>query len=93
MGRRAFLRTCAIGTVILLAPVYVSGGSADEERRKPNIILINADDIGAYDFGCYGGAELKTPNIDELAKTGVQFRIAYATPLCAPSRCMLHTGR
>ena len=93
MDRREFLKTCAIGTGVSLAPGYLLGGSADKEKRKPNIILINADDIGAYDFGCYGGSEFKTPNIDKLAETGVQFGIAYATGLCAPSRCMLHTGR
>jgi arylsulfatase A len=63
-----------------------------EPQRKPNIILILSDDVGIGDIGCYGGP-YKTPNIDQLAKTGTRFEYSYATPLCGPSRCEVLTGR
>jgi arylsulfatase A len=63
-----------------------------EIQQKPNIILILSDDVGIGDIGCYGGP-YKTPNIDQLAKTGTRFEYSYATPLCGPSRCEILTGR
>jgi arylsulfatase A-like enzyme len=60
----------------------------------PNIVLIVADDLGYGDLGVYGSAEIRTPNIDTLAARGVRFTQAYVTtPLCAPSRAALLTGR
>jgi arylsulfatase A-like enzyme len=53
-----------------------------------------SDDMGAYDFSCYKGTNpTHTPNIDKLAETGIQFRTAYATSLCTPSRAMIMTGK
>ena len=61
--------------------------------RKPNIILIVADDLGYGDLGCYGQTKIKTPNIDRLAAEGVRFTDFYAgSTVCAPSRCALMTG-
>jgi arylsulfatase len=59
--------------------------------KKPNIILIMADDIGYSDIGCYGG-EINTPNIDRLAKTGVRFTTFYNMAKCNPTRSSLLTG-
>ncbi|MCK5175865.1 MAG: sulfatase-like hydrolase/transferase, partial [Planctomycetes bacterium] len=59
---------------------------------KPNIIVIMADDMGFSDIGCYGG-EIKTPNIDQLAREGVRFTGFKNTSRCAPSRASLLTGR
>jgi arylsulfatase A-like enzyme len=59
---------------------------------KPNIILIFTDDVGLGNIGFSGGS-FKTPNIDRLAASGIQFKNCYATPLCGPSRCQLLTGR
>ncbi len=60
---------------------------------KPNIIYILADDAGYGDFGCYGGAQLPTPNIDRMATEGMRFTRHYAgCTVCAPSRCVLMTG-
>ena len=59
---------------------------------KPNIIVIMADDMGFSDIGCYGG-EIKTPNIDQLARDGVRFTGFKNTSRCAPSRASLLTGR
>jgi arylsulfatase A len=63
-----------------------------EPPRKPNIVLILADDLGAESVGCYGG-HVKTPNLDALARAGVRFENCYATPYCVPSRMQFMTGR
>ncbi len=60
---------------------------------KPNIIFILADDLGYGDVGCYGQQQIKTPNIDSLAKQGVRYTSCYAgCAVSAPSRCCLMTG-
>lgn len=70
--------------------VYGSPTSND----KPNIIIINADDMGYGDLSCYSQTSINTPNIDKMAKEGMQFTDAYASsPLCSPSRFGLLTGR
>ena len=61
--------------------------------RRPNIILIVADDLGYGELGCYGQTRIKTPNLDRLAAEGVRFTSFYAgSTVCAPSRCSLMTG-
>ncbi len=63
------------------------------QKRKPNIILINCDDMGYGDLGCYGSAVNKTPNIDKLAENGLLFTDFYmASPVCSPSRGAMLTG-
>ena len=60
---------------------------------KPNVIFILADDIGYADFGCYGAKQIKTPNLDKLARTGVKFTNAYSpASTSTPSRYALLTG-
>lgn len=61
--------------------------------EKPNILFIVADDLGYEKLGCYGGINTNTPNIDQLAKNGVQFMRAYTSPVCTPSRMSIYTGR
>jgi arylsulfatase len=62
--------------------------------KPPNIIFIMADDLGYGELGCYGQQIIKTPNIDNLAKQGLRFTQFYAgSPVCAPSRCVLMTGK
>lgn len=61
--------------------------------RRPNIVLILADDLGYECLGCYGGKSYKTPRLDALAATGVRFQRAYAMPLCTPTRAQLMTGK
>lgn len=61
--------------------------------RKPNIIVIYADDLGYGDVGCYGAETIATPNLDALAARGTRFENAYATSAtCTPSRYALLTG-
>jgi len=63
-------------------------------KEKPNIILILGDDLGYGDLSCYGSSNIKTPNIDKLAKEGVRFTNFYANaPECTPTRTALLTGR
>ena len=62
--------------------------------RKPNIILIVADDLGYGDLGSYGQELIRTPHLDRLATEGMRFTDFYAgSPVCAPSRCVLMTGK
>jgi arylsulfatase A-like enzyme len=60
--------------------------------EKPNIVVILADDLGNADLG-YRGGEIKTPNIDKLAKEGVRLESFYGQPVCTPARAALMTGR
>ncbi|MBM3859750.1 MAG: N-acetylgalactosamine-6-sulfatase [Verrucomicrobia bacterium] len=63
-------------------------------ERKPNIILIVTDDQGYRDLGCFGGDQIKTPNLDRIAREGVRATNFYVTwPACTPSRGSLLTGR
>ncbi len=60
---------------------------------KPNVVILFTDDQGTLDANCYGAKDLKTPNIDRLAATGVRFTQAYAHTACCPARAALMTGR
>jgi arylsulfatase A len=90
MNRRIFLKTIATGAVSLKVSKFLR---AEPIKSKPNIIYIMADDLGYGHLGCYGQKEIKTPNIDRMAKEGMKFTDHYAgSSLCAPSRCVLMTG-
>src|SRR5512140_568641 len=63
-------------------------------RRKPNLIVILADDLGYGDLSCYGNQYNRTPNIDALAKGGVRFTDFHSNgAVCSPTRAALTTGR
>jgi arylsulfatase A-like enzyme len=62
-------------------------------ERQPNIILIQADDLGWDDLGIHGNLLIETPNIDSLASESVRFSQFYVTPVCATTRASLLTGR
>ncbi|MFW6174756.1 MAG: sulfatase-like hydrolase/transferase, partial [Chloroflexota bacterium] len=65
-----------------------AGGS-----RRPNIILVMADDLGYECLGSYGSQSYSTPNLDRLARQGMRFTNAHAQPLCTPTRVQLMTGK
>jgi hypothetical protein len=80
---------CGIGSICPLKCAL----SADN-RSVPNIVLILADDLGYGDLGCYGQTKIRTPNVDRLAAEGMRFTAMYAgCNVCAPSRCVLMSGR
>jgi arylsulfatase A len=90
--RRTFLALIAIvaaATVFSRAP-----GAAPQRVAPPDILLIQADDLGYGDLGVYGQARFATPNLDRLAREGTRFTQYYAgSTVCAPSRAALMTGR
>ena len=64
------------------------------EAVRPNIVFILADDLGWGELGCYGQSKIPTPNLDRLALEGMRFTQHYSgAPVCAPSRCVLLTGK
>ena len=64
------------------------------EQRPPNVILFVADDLGWGEVGAYGQTLIRTPHLDRLAEDGLRFTHGYSgSPVCAPSRCVLLTGR
>lgn len=79
VNRRTFLQATAAASAFGASP------------KRPNIIIMMADDMGFSDLGCYGG-EIKTPNIDALAAGGVRFTQFYNTARCCPTRASLLTG-
>ncbi|MND62180.1 Arylsulfatase precursor [compost metagenome] len=86
--RITFYRILTLLSVLSLVEISVFA------QQRPNVIVILSDDGGYDDFGCYGGKEVHTPYIDELAKQGIRFQCAYASAsVCAPSRAGLLTGR
>lgn len=76
---------------ILAALIFLGLALAAPAAPRPNILLILADDLGWSDLGCYGG-EIRTPNLDALAKGGLRFTQFYNTARCCPTRASLLTG-
>src|ERR1051326_8512759 len=81
LTRRDFLGALGAASLAPAAPA-----------KRPNILLIVADDLGYSDPGCYGG-EIATPNLDRLATRGVRFTQLYSSARCCPSRAALLTGQ
>lgn len=74
--------------VAAVSPSSAAGPSS----ASPNVVIILADDLGRSDLG-YAGSDIRTPNIDRLASTGVRLDRFYACPVCSPTRAGLLTGR
>ncbi|MBL8580370.1 MAG: arylsulfatase [Mesorhizobium sp.] len=93
LSRRQLLAGAAIvagGVTANLAGMFPAGAQAPASR--PNIIYIVADDLGWADVG-FHGSDIKTPNLDKLAKEGAQLGQFYVQPMCTPTRAALMTGR
>ncbi len=86
LNRRDTLRLLGLGSL-----AATNNFAFAEKRKRPNIILILADDMGWSDLGCYGG-EISTPNLDLLARDGIRFTQMHNTAKCFPSRACLLTG-
>ncbi len=92
--QQVYQLTLAACLVVLIAPVGPCGARADAGARQPNILLIISDDQGYQDVGCFGGSEIRTPHLDQLAREGVRATSFYVTwPACTPSRGSILTGR
>jgi len=92
--RRSFLKVVGIGAVGFVSSSCLQGRSeAKPVNRKPNVVLVIADDMAWHHCGPYGDKEVKTPNMDRLASQGMTFDMAFtATAMCAPTRQQLYTG-
>ncbi len=86
-------KTPLIATIFLLIVQAALGQSSasQPEAKRPNIVIIVADDMGYSDMGMFG-SEIKTPNLDKLASYGVRFTNFYTHASCSPSRSMLLSG-
>jgi arylsulfatase len=73
--------------VIVVTPLWVNASGS----KRPNIVILFADDLGYSDIGCFGG-EIDTPNLDGLAENGVRFTQFYNAARCCPARASLQTG-
>src|SRR4051812_41182755 len=82
LNRRQFLGSLAVGAT-----------AQNRNQSRPNILLILADDLGFECLRCNGGTSYRTPNLDQLAASGIRFTHAYAQPLCTPTRVQLMTGQ
>jgi arylsulfatase A-like enzyme len=90
VNRRSFLATTAAATVART----LRGAQAQGRERRPNIVILYADDVGWGDLSCYGATRVKTPNLDRLAAAGLRFTDAHSSAAtCTPSRYSLLTGR
>lgn len=90
----------ALASIVLCLTPFIATASAEQSLdiekyqsagKRPNIVLIMADDMGYSDIGCYGG-EINTPNLDALASKGLRFTQFYNTGRCCPTRASLLTG-
>ncbi|WP_146461034.1 sulfatase-like hydrolase/transferase [Rubripirellula tenax] len=80
-------------TTLLLFTLCCWNATIAGETTRPNILFIFADDIGQEVLQCYGGQSYETPNLNELARTGMKFTNASSMPVCHPSRLTLMSGK
>ena len=91
MNRREFIKASMLGVAGLAAR---RGGAAGAlPQRRPNVVMIMADDVGYECFSSYGSRQYSTPRLDKLAGGGVRFTNCHSTPLCTPSRVNLMSGK
>src|SRR5262249_28041851 len=90
--RRITMRRLLVA--ILCCGSLSSSTRADDGPKRPNVVLIIADDMGRDDCGAYGNPKVRTPNIGRLAREGMRFDRAFVTTSsCSPSRSSIITGR
>ena len=83
------LASCIVAFIVASGPSQSIG-----LERRPNVVLIVADDLGYRELGCFGQRKIRTPNLDQLAADGMRLTQHYSgNAVCAPSRCVLMTGK
>ncbi|MFZ5831823.1 MAG: sulfatase-like hydrolase/transferase [Planctomycetota bacterium] len=82
-----------LAAAFFFAAMWLCTPAAAAEARRPNLLILLADDLGYADVGFGGGQVIRTPNLDRLAATGVQLTDFRACPMCSPTRAGLLTGR
>ncbi len=83
----------AVGLGLLAGIAPRARAQASTAARRPNIVLIMADDMGYEAIACNGGTSYQTPMFDKLAAAGMRFTNCYSQPICTPSRVKIMTGR
>jgi arylsulfatase A-like enzyme len=92
MRRRSGATVFAL--IAVLAFILAHAGPVEAQAAdRPNVVLIITDDVGYGDIGSYGATDIRTPNIDSLAKNGTRLTDFYAAPNCSPTRAALISGR
>jgi len=98
MDRSTFVKSAIVIALSLclsitstISGLFAGTGVAAQQNKRPNILLIVADDMGYSDLGSYGG-EINTPVLDNLAKKGVRYTDFYVSPTCSVTRSMLLSG-
>lgn len=80
--------------VVLALALSTTATAGEKGKKRPNVVVIVADDLGAVDLGCYGSKFHRTPALDQLARDGMRFTDAYASCcVCSPTRAALMTGK
>jgi arylsulfatase len=88
------IRIFSILALLLASAISPANTAPQKNRARPNIIFVMADDLGWGDLGSYGQKKIRTPNLDRMAAEGLRFTSFYSgSPVCAPSRCSLMTGK
>jgi arylsulfatase A-like enzyme len=91
LTRRGFMKMTTAALAFSALPRLNAMSARNGKVRRPNILMIMADDMGYSDAGCYGG-DVRTPNLDELAAHGLRFTQHYSTGRCWPSRACVLSG-
>ncbi|REK22342.1 MAG: DUF4976 domain-containing protein [Planctomycetota bacterium] len=92
LGSRSWWVTFALALPLLSQPGYVPAETPG--ARRPNVVIVLADDLGWAELGCYGNRFNETPRLDAMAARGVRFTQAYAAaPVCSPFRASLLAGQ
>lgn len=87
------LRPLTILTILIAVSGTLVADTKKPAPQRPNVIVILTDDQGWGDLSLHGNQDLKTPNIDSIATSGVQFQHFYVSPVCSPTRAEFLTGR
>ncbi len=90
LNRRDFLKSACVGALAVAVPFRAKAAKANS---RPNVVVILADDQGWGDLSVHGNVNLKTPNIDSLARDGALFDRFFVCAVCAPTRAEFLTGR